>query len=117
MKKIGGRVISNKKKRLLVETELKKLENFDAACFRGKNYFGDDGTQNYLVFQQVYKYFEMVDNKVSSSEPKRLSNEEISSAYTPHANRATKIVYENARIRLKLDGVFLKQDKVTYNHE
>ena len=31
-----------------------------ASCFRGKNYFDGDGTQNYLAFQGVYKYFENV---------------------------------------------------------
>ena len=60
MKKISERVTSNKTKHLLVETEFKKLEQFDAASFRGKNYFDDDGTKNYLVFQPVYKYFERV---------------------------------------------------------
>ena len=39
---------------------LKKLNNIDVAYFRGKNYFGDDGTQNYLVFQSMHKYFEWV---------------------------------------------------------
>ena len=57
-KKISDRVTSNKTKHLLVETELKILEKFDADYFKGKNYFDGDGTQNYLVFQGVYKYFE-----------------------------------------------------------
>ena len=39
---------------------------FDAAYFRGKNYFEEDGTQNCLVFQPVYKYFEKTGDKVSS---------------------------------------------------
>ena len=115
MKKISDRVTSNKTKHLLVETKLKKLEQFDTAYFRGKNYFGDHGSRNYLVFQPFYKYFEMVGNKVFSWESKGMSNEKISSAYAPHANRTQKIVYENARIKLKLNGA-LKQDKVTYNH-
>ena len=60
LKKIGDRVASSKTKYLLVETELKKLEKFDAAYFRGRNYFvGDDNTQNCLVFQGAYKHFEM----------------------------------------------------------
>ena len=42
LKKISGRVISNKSKHLLVETELKKLEKIDATYFRGKNYFEED---------------------------------------------------------------------------
>ena len=41
-----------------IENELKKLEKFDAAYFRGKNYFdGSDGAQNSLVFQVGEKYF------------------------------------------------------------
>ena len=51
-------------KHFLIENEQKKLEKFDAAYFRGKNYFDD--TQNYLVFQPIYKYFKIVDNTISS---------------------------------------------------
>ena len=41
-----------------IENELKKLQKFDAAYFRGKNYFdGNDGAQNSLVFQVGEKYF------------------------------------------------------------
>ena len=44
LKKISDRVTKNKSKHLLVENELKKLEKFDAAYFRGKSYFdGNDG--------------------------------------------------------------------------
>ena len=45
------KVTSNKTKHLLVENELKKLEKFDAAYFRGNNCFEEDGTQNNLIFQ------------------------------------------------------------------
>ena len=30
--------------------------------FRGKNYFGDDETQNYLVFQPITKYLKTFTN-------------------------------------------------------
>ena len=63
---INKKNTSNKTKHLLVQNELKKLEKFDAAYFRGKNYFEEDGTQNYLVFRPVYKYFEKTGDKVSS---------------------------------------------------
>ena len=57
LKAVSDRVTKNKSKHLLVESELKKLEKFDAAYFRGKNYFdGNDGTQNCLAFQAVSKY-------------------------------------------------------------
>ena len=36
---------------------LKKLQEFDSSCFRGKNYFGDHGAQNYLLFKRIQKYF------------------------------------------------------------
>ena len=58
--KIVDRVTSNKTKDLLAEIELKKVNTFDTAYYRGKNYFEEDGTQNYLVFQGIYKYFEDV---------------------------------------------------------
>ena len=66
LKKISDRVTSNKSKHLLVETELKKLEKFAVAYFRGKNFFNGDGTQNCLVFQLVYKYFKTVGSGISS---------------------------------------------------
>ena len=33
---------------------------FDSIYFRGKNNFEEDGTQNYLVFQPIQRYFKMV---------------------------------------------------------
>ena len=36
----------------MVENELKKLQKFDAAYFRGKSHFEEHSTQNYLVFSQ-----------------------------------------------------------------
>ena len=45
-------VTKNKTKYLLVENELKKLQKFDAAYFRGKSHFEEDGTENYVVFHQ-----------------------------------------------------------------
>ena len=44
----------------MVENELKKLQKFDSSYFRGKSYFEEDGTQNYLVFQPKYRYFKRV---------------------------------------------------------
>ena len=35
---------------------------FDSSYLRGKNHFKDDVTQNYLVFQLIYRYFKRVGN-------------------------------------------------------
>ena len=40
----------------------KKLHTFDWIYFRGKSYFENDGTQNYLVFLKQYRYFKRVSN-------------------------------------------------------
>ena len=45
---------------MLVENELKKLQKFDPNYFRGKSHFEEDGAQNYLVFQPMYRYFKRI---------------------------------------------------------
>ena len=52
LKGIRERVIKNKTKHL--------LQKFNAAYFRGKSHFEEDGTQNYLVFQPMYRYFRKI---------------------------------------------------------
>ena len=53
-------VTSNKKKHLLVENELKKLKTVVLSYFKSKDHFGEDGTQNYLVFQPMHRYFKRI---------------------------------------------------------
>ena len=53
---LNRKVTQNKSKHLLVENELNQLKTFDSSYFIGKSHFGD-GTQNYLVFQPMYRYF------------------------------------------------------------
>ena len=50
---LNKKITQNKSKHLLVENELNKLKNFDSGYFIGKSQFGEDGTQNYLVFQPM----------------------------------------------------------------
>ena len=57
---ISKRITSNKSKHFLVENELKKLQKFDSSYFRGRYRFEEDGVQNYLVFQPMYKYFKQI---------------------------------------------------------
>ena len=45
-----------------VENNIKKLQTFDLSYFRGKNYFDEDGKQNYLVFLPIGRYFRLNDN-------------------------------------------------------
>ena len=57
LSRLNRKITSNKTKHLLTENQLKKLETFDSIYFHGKSPFEDDGTQNYLVFQPMYRYF------------------------------------------------------------
>ena len=54
---LNRKVTQNKMKHLLVENELNQLKTFDSSCFIGKSHFEEHGTQNYLVFQPIHKYF------------------------------------------------------------
>ena len=72
------KVTQNKTKHLLVENELNKLKTFDSGYFIGKSHFEEDGTQNYLVFQPIYRYFKTSNSDyVLSWTSKGLSNESI----------------------------------------
>ena len=54
------KITQNKTKKLLVESELNKLKTFDSGYFIGKCHFEEDGTQNYLVFQPIYRYLRLL---------------------------------------------------------
>ena len=65
---------------MLVENEFKKLKTFNSGYFRGKSRFVDnDGTENYLVFQPIYRYFKLIANTKYFAEwkSKGLSDESI----------------------------------------
>ena len=66
---------------MLAENELKKLKTFDSNYFIGNNYFEEDGTQSYLVFQPISRYFRINGKYILPWNSKGLSNETI----TPYA--------------------------------
>ena len=53
------------------------MQAFDSSYFRGKSNFEEDGTQNYLIFQPMYKYFKKIGNTdhISAWKSKGLSDE------------------------------------------
>ena len=54
------KITKNKTDHLHVQNELNKLKTFDSSYFIGKNYFENDGTQNYLVFQPIDNYLNLI---------------------------------------------------------
>ena len=53
------RVSANARQVLLAKDELNQLKNFDLSYFISKSHFDEDGTQNYLVFHTINKYFKV----------------------------------------------------------
>ena len=105
--------------KLLIENNIKKLQIFDSGYFRGKSYFEEDGTQNYLVFQPTIRYFRMIANTkyIPSWKSEGLFDETI----TPYAtcdNSLTPLIdHYGSKIRLKFNKDCLKQqNKLTYNY-
>ena len=47
---LDSKIAENKTKNESIQNELKKIKTLDLGYFIGKNYFEEDGAQNYLVF-------------------------------------------------------------------
>ena len=45
----------------IIENNIKKLQSFDSGYFVGKNYFGEDGTQNYAVYLLIFRFLNKYD--------------------------------------------------------
>ena len=103
---------------MLVQDKLDKLKTFDLSDSIGKSNFDKDGTQNYLVFQPMYRYFKLITNTSSSIlswQSKGLSNENID---PPTTSLSPSINYVGNKIRVKFTGSCLKQsNKLTYTHK
>ena len=41
------------------QVKIEKLRTYDSSPFIGQSYFGNDGSQNSLIFQSIYKTFKM----------------------------------------------------------
>ena len=106
---------------MLVENVLKFFKNIDLSYFKGKGHFEKDGTQNYLVFQAIYRYFKKTSGARSGNfiyfwKSKGLSDERINSITTSNYSITPELSHYGTKPRIKFSGSCLKQDKATYNH-
>ena len=118
MLSLNRKITENKTNHLLVENELNKLETFDSSYFIGKSNFEEDGTQNYLVFQPMYRYFKIITNTdyISSWKSKGLSAESIKPPATSDNSLTPALSYYGTKTRVKFTGSCLKQSKISYTH-
>ena len=115
---LNRKVTQNKTKHLLVENELKKLKTLDSSYFIDKSHFDEDGTQNYLVFQPLNRYFKWITNTdhISSRKSKGLSAESIKPPTTFNNSLTPELNYYGTKTRVKFTGSCLKQPKISYTH-
>ena len=114
------KITPNKSKHLLVENELNKLKTFDLSYFIGKSHFEEDGTQNYLVFQPIVRYFKVITstNYISSWKSQGVSAESIKSSTTSDNSLTPELnCYDDFKVRVKFTRSCLKQPKFTHTHK
>ena len=94
------------------------MQAFDSSSFRSKSHFDEDGTQNYLVFQSMYRYFKRTGNteRISWWNSKGFSDEIIKPSTSSDNSLAPVLSNIGNKTRVKFDGGSLKQDKVTFTH-
>ena len=86
-----------------LEKNIKRNTN-DSSYFKGKSHFEEDGVQNYLVFQPMYRYFKVITNTnyVSSWKSKGLSAEIIKQPTTYDNSLTPALNYYGTKTRVKL---------------
>ena len=104
---LNRKITSNKSKHLLVENKLKKLKTFDSSYFIDKTHFEEDGTQNYLLFQPINRYFKNIAGLGSSNYIyywKSKSDERINSIKTPDYGITSKLNCYGTKTRVEFNG-------------
>ena len=98
---------------------MNKLKTFDLTYFIAKSRSEEDGTQNYLVFQPIVRYFKVITNTdyISSWKSKGLSAETIKPPTTSDNSLTPALsYYDDLKTRVKFTGSYLKLPKFTYTH-
>ena len=115
---LDSKITENKTKNKSIESEFKKLKTLDLIYFIGKSYFEEDGTQNYLIFQPIRRYFQKINTKyISSGKSKGLSDEVIT-LYATSDNSLTPLIdHYGSKVRVKFNKGCLKQsNNLTYDY-
>ena len=118
LSRTNRKITENKTKHLLVKSELNKLKTFGSSYFIDKSHFEEDGTQNYLVFQPIDKYFIVIANpdQLSSWKSKRLSAESIKPPTASDNSLSPTLNYYGTKKSVKFTGSCLKQPKISYTY-
>ena len=99
---LNSKIAKNKTKNESIENELKKL---DLIYFIDKSRFEENGTQNYLVFQPIKRYFKIIVNSklISSWQSKGSSDETIKPRATSDNSLNPLIDYYGSKVRVEFN--------------
>ena len=86
----------------------------DSSYFIGN--FEEVGSQHFLVFQPMYRYFKIITNTdyISLWKSKGLSDESFKPPAASDDILNPALNYYGTNIRVKFTGSYLKQSKITY---
>ena len=81
------------------------MKIFDSSYFIGKSYFEEHGTQDYLVFQPMYRYFKRIADAGNGNysyywQSKGFSDKRISFIKTPYHIITPFLDYHSTKIRV-----------------
>ena len=103
------------------QVEIVKIYAFDSIYLCCKSHFEDYGTQNFLVFQPVSRYYYRVVNtsEVTATKSIGLSHESINKPLSTSDNNLSPEInyFDNSRILVKFDGSGLKHEKLPFTHQ
>ena len=102
------------------KNELDKTTNDTVLLFLGNMLFNsEDGSQAYLIFQSIYRYFKTITNTnyILLWKSRGLSAESIKAPTTSDNSLNPELSYIDYNIRVKLTGSYLKKSKITYTHK
>ena len=92
------------------------MKKHDAAYFRGKSHFEEGGTQNYLVFQPMYRYFKKIagvgsGNYIYFWKSKGLSEERLDFITASNYNITPELSFYGTKTRVEFNGSCLSKIK------
>ena len=80
--------------------------------FIGKSHFDEDGTQYYLVFQPILKYFTLNSKWITKWKSKGLSNEILEVVSTSDKTLTPSVNYYGDKVRLRFTRSVLQQKQL-----
>ena len=121
LRSLNRKINSSKRKYVIFENKLRKLQTLESSYFRDKRHFEVDVAQNYLIFQTMYRYFKKISGVANGEyiyfwKSKSLSDARNNSITTSNYSITTESSYYGSKIIVRFNGICLKQDKITYTH-